>query len=254
MSQALDLDERLTAAIEGLAGASSAVVELLRELRYRNQVTGLPNKAQFDLDLRRWPADQPCAVLAMDIDGLKSMNQQFGHDGADDLIRGVALLLEAYAADHDGFCVYHRSGDEFAGLLNADEASADWFAGDLWEHLDRARHQVPSTGGAEVAVPVSVAVACAADRSRPEAAVDTSDRLAEFAKLPSVRASLGRGAVSLATLRKAGLEARFADSAAAEWPRERIECPECHSHGHLSVSPGGRGCPEHGRLAPAGQA
>lgn len=73
-----------------------------------SQLTGLPNKAQFDADeALGWSG-----VGAMNMDGLKRLNAFVGHDGADAVLRAIGEAL----AERDGADVrfYHRSGDEFA--------------------------------------------------------------------------------------------------------------------------------------------
>ncbi len=67
--------------------------------------------------------DTPAAVLFVDLDGLKTLNDCFGHGGGDAALVHVAKQLLVGVRTSD--CVARVGGDEFCILLNhADEASA----------------------------------------------------------------------------------------------------------------------------------
>lgn len=67
--------------------------------------------------------DIPAAVLFVDLDGLKLLNDSFGHDGGDAALVHVAHQLMAGVRTED--CVARVGGDEFCVLLNhAEERSA----------------------------------------------------------------------------------------------------------------------------------
>jgi diguanylate cyclase (GGDEF)-like protein len=95
------------------------------ELRYRafhDPLTGLPNRALFQEKLRqavRAHADQarPFAVLFLDLDGFKSVNDEVGHDVGDRVLRTVAERLRSIVRGED--TVARFGGDEFAVLLDS---------------------------------------------------------------------------------------------------------------------------------------
>lgn len=104
------------------------IAHRLHEMAYADLLSGLPNRASF---LRRVShlskSDrQPFALLLIDLDHLKEVNDTLGHAGGDALIRTVAARLR----DVGGSIEPHRlGGDEFAVLLpdcgtEADMASA----------------------------------------------------------------------------------------------------------------------------------
>jgi diguanylate cyclase (GGDEF)-like protein len=67
--------------------------------------------------------DVPAAVLFVDLDGLKMLNDSFGHEGGDAALVHVAQQLLAGVRTED--CVARLGGDEFCILLDrADEVSA----------------------------------------------------------------------------------------------------------------------------------
>jgi len=99
----------------------------LNELAFKDQLTGLPNRAGFVQQLEQWlsgHAEQPCAVLTLGLDRFKHVNDVQGHDFGDLLLHKVARRLqELLPSTEDSLA--RLSGDEFAVLLSdADEASA----------------------------------------------------------------------------------------------------------------------------------
>ena len=75
--------------------------ELLREL-LTSEVTGLPNRRAFD------EAGAALAVAMSDVDGLKALNDEYGYDSGNALLKAKAdALLEV------GLEAYHDKGDEF---------------------------------------------------------------------------------------------------------------------------------------------
>ena len=107
----------------------------LRRLVWQDPLTELPNLEQFRRDLRQavGRASQhgvPCAVLLLDMDRFKQVNDQLGHRFGDRLLRAVAQRL--HDGLHDGAHGGHTpvlarlSGDEFGILLPGADAAAAW--------------------------------------------------------------------------------------------------------------------------------
>ena len=103
--------------------------ERLRFHALHDLLTGLPNRARFmdrlDKALARWRREpsQSCAVLFLDLDRFKVVNDSLGHTVGDALLLRVAGALGASVRAHE--TVARLGGDEFALLLevsNAEEA------------------------------------------------------------------------------------------------------------------------------------
>ena len=116
-----------------------------RESRLEHQahhdgLTGLPNRtlfaAVFD-QLLHGQAPVPCALLVIDLDGFKDVNDTHGHHIGDELLVAVARRLTAAARQSD--CVARLGGDEFAMILADVESSADTAA--LVDRIGRALNQ-----------------------------------------------------------------------------------------------------------------
>ncbi|MEO3778197.1 EAL domain-containing protein [Micromonospora sp. B11E3] len=107
------------AARQGLAANENLrLVARLRALAYTDQLTGLPNRLAFTRRLRRaLRAGGPVAVLLLDLDGFKQVNDRFGHGTGDALLTGIAGRMRRVVGD-DG-TVARLGGDEFAVLVDA---------------------------------------------------------------------------------------------------------------------------------------
>jgi diguanylate cyclase (GGDEF)-like protein/PAS domain S-box-containing protein len=136
-----------------------------------DSLTGLPNRALFmdrlDRAIRRSGLmDRPrAALLLVDLDRFKTVNDSLGHSGGDALLIAVARRLESLVTHED--TVARIDGDEFAVLLatrtHRDDALA--FAEALAEFLS----QPIEIGGQEVFPTSSVGVAiCEDSHERPE--------------------------------------------------------------------------------------
>jgi len=97
--------------------------ELARRLEYfvnHDFLTGLFNRRHFEQELARETErvaryGDPGAVMVIDIDNFKDVNDTFGHKAGDDVLKGVGALLRQRLRQTD--IVARVGGDEFAVLL-----------------------------------------------------------------------------------------------------------------------------------------
>jgi diguanylate cyclase (GGDEF)-like protein len=134
MSDQLSEDEdvqRLVAEIGRLRAQVAQLqqrVEQLDHLAHQDSLIDLPNRRGFLRELDRIIAragryDAKAALLFVDVDGLKAINDSFGHRAGDEALIQVAGLLSSGVRKSD--MVARIGGDEFGILLeSADEASA----------------------------------------------------------------------------------------------------------------------------------
>lgn len=136
-------------------------VNLLRATsRWQSQalldsLTGLANRRQFDQDLKN--LDHGDAILAVDIDHFKRVNDAHGHASGDRVLRAVGQTLQTGLRHHDR--AYRLGGEEFAVMLrhvNRDQAQI------VAERL-RGAVEAGSMAGLKVTISVGVSLVAAGD-------------------------------------------------------------------------------------------
>src|SRR5262249_40067864 len=104
----------------GLALANLRLRETLRSQSIQDPLTGLFNRRYMEetLDLepaRASRADRSIAVIMLDIDHFKSLNDASGHEAGDALLRELAGALKARVREGDIACRF--GGEEFVLIL-----------------------------------------------------------------------------------------------------------------------------------------
>ena len=141
--------------------------ERIHFLAHHDVLTGLPNRLLFTERLglamqhaRR--ANQQVAVLFIDLDRFKTINDSLGHHVGDGLLRSVSMrLLEAVRA---GDTVSRLGGDEFVVALNG-VAGCDEVLSIVERRLVPSIRQAHHVGGAELHVTCSVGISMFPDDS-----------------------------------------------------------------------------------------
>lgn len=144
--------------------------EQLLHAAFHDSLTGLPNRAYF-LDrtshalARAKRLDMPIAVLFLDLDNFKVINDSFGHTLGDELLTRVAQILRLRV--REGELLTRLGGDEFAVLLE-DTGDID-SAARVAERLLEALHEPLMLSGRQVFVSASAGIVSSAPRhSTPE--------------------------------------------------------------------------------------
>jgi diguanylate cyclase (GGDEF)-like protein len=110
----------LFARVAGLTIDNAQLHEALRQESIRDPLTGLFNRRFMEETLakeinRADRTTHSLAVVMLDLDHFKSINDTFGHDGGDKALRRLSLLLKANMRGSDIICRY--GGEEFTLIL-----------------------------------------------------------------------------------------------------------------------------------------
>ncbi len=134
--------------------------ETIRHLAYHDALTDLPNRSLFSDRLTVALAQarrtgQGLAIMFLDIDLFKRINDTLGHSAGDELLREIALELDALVREGD--TVARAGGDEFTLLLTgvSDREEIETIAGRVLETVGRPR----TISRQEVTVTTSIGVA-----------------------------------------------------------------------------------------------
>jgi diguanylate cyclase (GGDEF)-like protein len=235
-------DVRFLETVAGQLAVAIGRAELfsrVSRLAYEDALTGLANRRALEERLQRAVARAverkvPLAVMLCDVDELKAINDEAGHDAGDRALQRVGDALVAAAAARPGSLVGRLSGDEFCVVMEgatAEDARA--LASATLENLSEEDGR-------------TILISCGAAALGP--GVDTLAQLMRAADAALYRAKRnGGGQIFTAgsrasdvttrperrTLRRTtqerirdaaqGLTARFVDDLADEGPLERVE-------------------------------
>lgn len=145
---------------------------LASRLAHKDALTDLPNRHSFSEDFEKLRTDihsDNLIILACDVNGLKPVNDNLGHEAGDELIKGAAFCLQE--AFHELGCIYRVGGDEFTGILHGTE-----------EQLQEAIRQfewVTSNWKGQIVKQLSISIGYASVRSNPSETINSLLTLAD---------------------------------------------------------------------------
>lgn len=190
-------------------------------------LTDLPNRALFTRRVRqaltgRRAGDHSTAVLFIDLDGFKAVNDTIGHQAGDELLVEAAHRLQD--AVRAGDTAARLGGDEFAALIlgdgSRDRSAREYQVHEIAERLRSTLSQPYRIAGSEVRVAASIGVAFAdpgitpsdlmrnADLAMYRAKAGGKDRVELYA--PQMQAEVVRKAELAGRLRTALHDGEFA--------------------------------------------
>jgi diguanylate cyclase (GGDEF)-like protein len=133
--------------------------ELLKSLSYKDGLTGIANRRQFDDTLIREHrrckrAGVPLSILMIDIDFFKKYNDIYGHLTGDDCLKLVTETMQRQL-HRPGDILARYGGEEFACVLpDTDIAGATVVAGNLRQAI--IEQDIPHKEGIDGVVTISI--------------------------------------------------------------------------------------------------
>jgi len=156
----------------------------LEEMVSIDPLTGMSAKRQYDATYRAMleravAEESPLVVMVMDMDGLKIINDTYGHEMGGFVIAEVAGLIRTVLEEHGYLCRF--GGDEFVGCFaGLEKARAVALAEEV---CDKVADHVFEHNGERVEPTISIGVACyPADVGDPNQLFTAADRAMYEAK------------------------------------------------------------------------
>lgn len=147
-------------------------------------LTGLPNRALLDERLQQ-EIDREAlhgsrfALLCLDLDGFKQVNDAWGHEAGDAVLAAVARRLTSCVRAAD--TVARRGGDEFV-IIHVTDSALPASAVALAERLIEAVSAPMESGGAPVHIGLSIGIAVAGGGTEADTLLRNADKAMYEAK------------------------------------------------------------------------
>lgn len=151
---------RITVDIAGIAIEGRRSEKKIMQLAHYDELTGLPNRFLYNQHLARSLAiaernRSQLAVLFLDLDRFKNINDTFGHDEGDNVLRTVARSFRQCLRESD--IIARIGGDEFILLIDQFSEARD--LGDVADKLLYAAAQPFEINGQECQLSASIGIA-----------------------------------------------------------------------------------------------
>jgi diguanylate cyclase (GGDEF)-like protein len=154
-------DSQLAARAAKHAESLQAANEQLRNIALYDSLTGLPNRLLFEdrmeqAMVRSGRSGRPCALMFVDLDRFKPVNDTFGHRVGDELLKAAAGRLANCVRKED--TVARAGGDEFIVVLSelTKREDAALMGGKMLQQLSRPfsveRHELEISGSIGISV------------------------------------------------------------------------------------------------------
>jgi len=177
--------EELTDGINDMAGRLDDIYSELRKSSYRDALTGCHNRRKLDEDIMAAfslakRSDEKLAVLMLDLDYFKRINDTYGHAAGDAVLLSAAELIRSQLRKHER--LYRYGGEEFVVVLPATNASeATILAERIRIHLAEKKMDVGGSKPVSVTVSIGIADNARADMSIKDL-IDLADKALYTAK------------------------------------------------------------------------
>ena len=155
------------------------VLQQLTRMAYTDYLTGLRSRSYFEQMLeqevhRSLRRASSCALMLLDLDNFKSVNDRYGHHAGDEVLRQFARILTHEMRDVD--TVARFGGDEFAVILpDIDDAGVRFVATRVRESVHNYHFRLPDTI-VQFKLNLSIGIAlCPGDERNPDQLLRAAD-------------------------------------------------------------------------------
>lgn len=158
---------------------------------YHDSLTGLANRSMIQFTARQQVAltnrnHCPCALLFIDLDNFKGINDTYGHDAGDAVLREIAFRLKSKVRTSD--TVARLGGDEFVALLT--NTNAEIAASIAQKILEVVCETPMNLDGALISISCTIGIAI-----YPDSATDEQDLFTKADKALYVAKGLGKNQI-----------------------------------------------------------
>ncbi len=190
-NKVLEVERRVTETLERSVKERTAELaeanRRLLALSVRDSLTDLPNRRHFEAVFRNESrrserANAPLAVLAIDIDHFKKVNDTHGHSAGDACLREVAQVMRD-TIQRPGDHLARMGGEEFAALLsNTDLKGAKAIAEQLRLAVQTLRGLTEDARSVRLTISIGIAIGVPRDVVESRQLLDIADKMLYQAK------------------------------------------------------------------------
>ncbi|TFB22888.1 diguanylate cyclase [Filobacillus milosensis] len=164
------LEEKVKERTDELVMSQRELIEknkFLQKISYLDELTQIPNRRSFmnvlDKDIEEARVnDESVAIMLMDLDRFKNINDRYGHQMGDACLKVFAERLNQHFTNHNGF-IARYGGEEFVAILrDKDQEDVRVLAEELRESIPKLKFP-----GVEESLSVSIGVCYDAEASIP---------------------------------------------------------------------------------------
>ncbi|MNI52279.1 Cyclic di-GMP phosphodiesterase Gmr [compost metagenome] len=137
----------------------------LYELAYRDPVTGLLNRHALENFWSVYKKKENMALISLDLDQFKEVNDTYGHEAGDQLLREVSKHLKQVTNKNQ--LAYRIGGDEFLFIMkNCDESKVEILAGLILDNISRPYYIQGKDISVTGSIGISMSQGAKVDRTR----------------------------------------------------------------------------------------